>query len=189
MGGRVDSAEGESPGCSVTLCTFAVSNEGLELSVAMRESIRIRAAGLADCERLAMMFHALWPAGSIEEHRKEVCSLLDGTARLTMPIAVLVAEARGDGVVGFVEVDLRSHADGCDPAQAVGYVEGWYVTEEYRRSGVGASLIAAAEDWARGFGCVEMGSDAVIDNVVSQQAHAALGYEVVDRCVHYRKRI
>jgi len=71
----------------------------------------------------------------------------------------------------------------------VGYVEGWYVTEEHRRSGVGARLIAVAEEWARGFGCVEMGSDAVIDNVVSQQAHAALGYEVVDRCVHYRKRI
>ena len=155
----------------------------------MRESVRIRAAGLGDCERLALMFHALWPAGSVEEHGKEVRSLVDGTARLTLPIAVLVAEGDGDGVVGFVEVDLRSHADGCDPAQAVGYVEGWYVAENYRRSGVGAKLIAAAEEWARGFGCVEMGSDAVIENVVSQQALAALGYHVVDRCVHFRKRL
>ena len=106
-----------------------------------------------------------------------------------MPIAVLVAEAGSDGVVGFVEVDLRSHADGCDPAQAVGYVEGWYVTEEYRRSGVGARLMAAAEEWARSFGCREMGSDAVIENEVSLSAHVALGYEVVDRCVHFRKAI
>ena len=155
----------------------------------MGEFVQIRAARLTDCERLAVMFHALWPAGSVEEHGKEVRAILDGTAKLTLPIAVLVAEGRGDGVVGFVEVDLRSHADGCDPAQPVGYIEGWYVAEEYRRSGVGAKLIAAAEDWSRGFGCVEMGSDAVIDNVVSQSAHAALGYEVVDRCVHYRKRI
>jgi aminoglycoside 6'-N-acetyltransferase I len=155
----------------------------------MREVIRIRAAGLADREGLAAMFHALWPKGPIEEHGKEVQALLDGTARLTMPIAVLVAEAEDGKAVGFVEVDLRSHADGCDPAQAVGYVEGWYVAEEYRRSGVGAKLIAAAEEWARGFGCVEMGSDAVIDNLVSQQAHSALGYEVVDRCVHFRKKL
>jgi aminoglycoside 6'-N-acetyltransferase I len=155
----------------------------------MGESVQIRAAGLKDCERLAVMFHALWPAGSVEEHGKEVRAILDGTAKLTLPIAVMVAETDDGCVVGFVEVDLRSHADGCDPAQAVGYVEGWYVTEEHRRSGVGARLIAVAEEWARGFGCVEMGSDAVIDNVVSQQAHAALGYEVVDRCVHYRKRI
>jgi aminoglycoside 6'-N-acetyltransferase I len=155
----------------------------------MEKDIQIRTARVMDCERLAEMFHALWPSGSTEEHGKEVRSLIDGTAKLTMPIAVLVAEADSDGVVGFVEVDLRSHADGCDPAQSVGYVEGWYVTEEYRRSGVGAKLIAAAEEWARGFGCVEMGSDAVIDNVVSQRAHAALGYEVVDRCVHFRKRL
>ena len=155
----------------------------------MREMVQIRAAGLGDCDRLAELFHALWPAGSVEEHGREVRSLVDGSAKLTMPIAVMVAESETDGVVGFVEVDLRSHADGCDPAQAVGYVEGWYVTEKYRRSGVGAKLIAAAEEWARGFGCVEMASDTWIDNEVSQRAHAALGYEVVDRSVLFRKRI
>jgi len=36
---------------------------------------------------------------------------------------------------------------------------------------------------------VEMASDALIDNELSQRAHEALGYEVVDRCVHYRKRL
>ena len=95
----------------------------------MEEFAQIRAARLTDCERLAVLFHALWPGVSEEEHGKEVRSILDGTARLTMPIALLVAEVAGS-VVGFVEVDLRSHADGCDPAQPVGYVEGWYVTEE-----------------------------------------------------------
>ena len=155
----------------------------------MEEDVQIRAARLEDCERLAQQFHALWPAGSAEEHGKEVRSIVDGTARLTLPIAVLVAEASDGSVVGFVEVDLRSHADGCDPAQPVGYIEGWYVAGKFRRSGVGAKLIAAAEEWARGLGCVEMGSDAVIDNEVSQRAHAALGYEVVDRCVHFRKKL
>ena len=155
----------------------------------MGKIVQIRAARLSDCERLVTMFHALWPARSVEEHGNEVRSIVDGTARLTMPIAVLVAEAADGKVVGFVEVDLRSQADGCDPGQAVGYVEGWYVTEEYRRSGVGTRLIAAAEEWARGFGCVEMGSDAVIGNEVSLKAHAALGYEVVDRCVNFRKRL
>jgi aminoglycoside 6'-N-acetyltransferase I len=54
---------------------------------------------------------------------------------------------------------------------------------------VGKKLMAAAEDWARGHQCVEIASDALIDNEVSQRAHAALGYEVVDRCVHYRKKL
>ena len=106
-----------------------------------------------------------------------------------MPIAILVAETEDGTLVGFVEVDLRSHADGCNPAQAVGYIEGWYVAPEFRERRVGRKLIQEAENWARSHNCVEMGSDAVIDNHVSQQAHEALGYEVVDRCVHYRKRL
>ena len=37
--------------------------------------------------------------------------------------------------------------------------------------------------------CVEIASDATIDNELSQRAHEALGYQVVDRCVHYRKEL
>ena len=105
-----------------------------------------------------------------------------------MPLVIFVAEA-SERPIGFLEVDLRSHVDGCNPAKPVGYLEGWYVAEEYRRQGIGKKLVVAAEEWARGHGCVEIGSDALIDNVTSQRAHAALGYEVVDRCVNYRKTL
>ena len=71
----------------------------------------------------------------------------------------------------------------------LGYTEGWYVAEDYRHHGVGKKLLAKAEDWARSHRCLEMASDAIIDNELSQRAHEALGYEVVDRCVHYRKRL
>jgi aminoglycoside 6'-N-acetyltransferase I len=104
-----------------------------------------------------------------------------------MPIEIFVADASDGTLVGFVEVDLRSHADGCNPSQPVGYIEGWYVTEDYRHHGIGKKLLEKAEDWARSHKCVEIASDAVIDNEVSQRAHEALGYEEVDRCVHYRK--
>jgi hypothetical protein len=36
-------------------------------------------------------------------------------------------------------------------------------------------------------GAREMASDTQIDNALSQQVHEALGFQVVDRCVHYRK--
>jgi aminoglycoside 6'-N-acetyltransferase I len=154
-------------------------------------NVQIRPAALADLEQLAPMLEALWPESTAEEHARELRLLLGGKAAqvLTMPIIILVAEAGEGRLAGFVEVDLRSHADGCDPSRAVGYIEGWYVAEEYRQGGVGKKLIAAAEDWARGHQCVEIASDALIDNEVSQRAHAALGYEVVDRCVHYRKKL
>ena len=108
---------------------------------------------------------------------------------LTMPITIFVAEASEGMLIGFLEVDLRSHADGCNPRRPVGYLEGWYVAEDQRRRGIGGKLLAKAEEWARSHKCVEMASDALIDNEVSQRAHEARGYEVVDRCVHYRKKL
>jgi len=132
---------------------------------------------------------ALWPESSAEEYGRELTPILVGRAPGTLPLAILVAEA-GDGTLaGFAEVDLRSHADGCDPSRPVGYVEGWYVVESRRRLGIGARLLAAAENWARNHGCVEIASDTWIDNELSQRMHEALGFEVVDRCVHFRKTL
>jgi len=155
------------------------------------DNVQIRPAHATDLEELASLCEALWPESSAEEHAQELRLILGGRSAsvLTMPLIIFVAEGGEGKLVGFVEVDLRSHADGCNPAQPVGYIEGWYVAEDHRHLGVGRKLLAKAEDWARGHQCVEMASDAIIDNVMSQRAHEALGYEVVDRCVHYRKRL
>ena len=154
-------------------------------------SIQIRPAHLSDLDQLASLCNALWPKSSAEEHAHELRLILGGNAALmlTMPLTIFVAEATDGTLVGFLEVDLRSHADGCNPSRPVGYVEGWYVTADRRHCGVGGKLLAKAEDWARSHRCVEMASDALIDNELSQRAHEALGYEVVDRSVHYRKRL
>jgi aminoglycoside 6'-N-acetyltransferase I len=106
-----------------------------------------------------------------------------------MPLIILVAETSDGMLAGFLEVDLRSHADGCNPLRPVGYIEGWYVSKNHRHTGIGRKLLAAAEDWARNQGCVEMASDTWVDNELSQRMHESLGYEVVDRCVHYRKAL
>jgi len=118
-----------------------------------------------------------------------------GTTR-QLPVTVLVAESghadtqsADNTLVGFVEVGLRSHADGCDESQMVGFLEGWFVHKGWRRVGIGRMLEAAAEEWASGQGCKEMASDTWIDNKTSQRAHEAMGYEVVDRCVNYRKKL
>jgi aminoglycoside 6'-N-acetyltransferase I len=134
----------------------------------------IRHAQQSDVEGLAEMRALLWPDALIEEHRREVQAFLNGTLVWTMPTATLVAQDESGRVIGFLEVDLRSHADGCDPAQPVGYIEGWFVREEFRAQGVGKQLVKAAEYWARQLKCVEMASDVLIDNDESQRAHAAL---------------
>lgn len=153
------------------------------------EGICVRVARPADREELARLRAALWPESSAEELAKELLGILESKTLGTMPLVELVAEESHGVLVGFLEVGLRSHADGCDPAHTVGYIEGWYVSESHRKRGIGRKLLAVAEDWARGQGCVEMASDAVIGNDVSQRAHEATGYAEVDRCVRYRKML
>src|ERR1700722_13280319 len=149
----------------------------------------VRPASPSDCDQLARMRHALWADSTAEEHARELIAILEGQASSPSPTVTLVAKAGDQKLLGFLQAGLRSHADGCDPSRPVGFIEGWYVGPEYRRQGIGRRLLAAAEDWARSIGCLEMASDTQIDNHVSQIAHQVLGYEVVDRCVHFRKRL
>ena len=150
---------------------------------------RIRLGVPSDDEQVAHLCEALWPETSWEEHRQEIRPILLGKPRATLPSVIFVAETTDGALAGFLEVGLRSHADGCDPRQPVGFLEGWFVRESLRRRGLGAQLLAAAEDWARSHGCVEMASDTWIDSNLSQRVHEMLAFEVVDRCVHYRKAL
>ncbi len=150
------------------------------------ESLLVRPARPSDRPALALARAALWPDGTVEQHDAELAAIFGAGVFSTMPYDILVAEFAGN-VVGFLEVGLRSHADGCDAHHAVAFIEGWYVEPHARRRGVGRALMAAAEEWGRARGCREAASDTWIDHDVSQRAHEAVGFAVVDRCVHYRK--
>lgn len=130
-----------------------------------------------------------WPDGSFEEHLTELDAALNNRVSGSLPATILVSHNENGVWLGLIEVGLRSHADGCDPARPVGFVEGWFVHEVFRNHGVGRELMRAAEEWARAQGCVEMASDALIENERSRRAHEALGFEVVDRCVHFRRKL
>jgi aminoglycoside 6'-N-acetyltransferase I len=126
----------------------------------------------------------LWPEYSASELAEEQREIL----RHPRSNFVCLAWARDHGVAGFAEFAIREWAEGCSCRQ-VGYIEGWYVEPEYRRSGVGAMLVAAGEAWAMERGCQDMASDVDLDNTISQGAHEHLGYKEVGRSVLYAKRL
>ena len=126
---------------------------------------------------------ALWPDGA-EDHRAEIDRFLAGAAR--EPEAVLVAEDGAGEIVGFAELSIRSHAEGCR-TDRVGYLEGWYVVPEARRRSIGRALVNSSEEWARGQGCREFASDIEPANEISAAAHRALGFSEVGTIVCYRK--
>lgn len=126
---------------------------------------------------------ALWPDADPAELAEELSGLI-AAASLFVPVL-----DRGDGRLGgFAEIGERSVAAGCD-SSPVAYLEAWYVDADLRRRGYAAALLRAGEDWARARGYREMGSDALLANPVSHAAHAALGFEEVDRVVVYAKRL
>lgn len=82
---------------------------------------RVRPARDSDRNALAQMRALLWPDAQLEHHRSELDDLLSKGKNGTQPMALLVAEDDNGGLIGFLEVGLRSHADGCDPARPVGF--------------------------------------------------------------------
>lgn len=151
--------------------------------------IIVRPATHADLDQLARLREALWPESSAAEHAQELASILADKSPGILPMVIFLAEASAATIIGFLEVGLRSVADGCDPAQPVGYVEGWYVADSHRRQGIGAALLRAAEGWSRAQGCREMASDTQITNVLSQRVHESLGFQVAERAILYRKSL
>lgn len=146
--------------------------------------VKIRPVRKSDFPEWLRMGRALWPGHS----RKDLVQELLEYATRPRRRAVRVAERESGKLCGFINVSLRDVAEGASTSP-VGYIEGWYVDPDVRRSGIGRALVCEGERWARSRGCTEMGSDAEISNKHSEHAHRALGYRVTDRLVTFLRRI
>lgn len=143
----------------------------------------IRQAVRSDQSEWFRMRHALWPEVPPDDLLQEMDRILPDTST-----PVFVFERPDGGLGGFIEAGTRKYADGCGTSP-VGYIEGWFVDEDLRGQGIGVALVRAAEDWARAQGLKEMASDTWLDNEVSIRAHIAMGYEEVERLIHFAKTL
>ena len=147
-------------------------------------TLSIRRVQSADKPEWLRMRVALWGHdNSVETLKQELETILGDEST-----PVFVAVRADGGLGGFVEAGTRKYAEGCETSP-VGFIEGWYVDADLRKQGIGAALIRAAEDWARGLGLTEMGSDTWLDNETSIQAHLKLGYQEKERLVHFGKTL
>ena len=127
------------------------------------------------------MRHDLWPEVEPEDLLGEMDRIIGDTQT-----PVFVYERPDGRLGGFIETGMRKYADGCETSP-VGYIEGWLVDEDLRGQGIGKALVKTAEDWARGQGLREMASDTWLENDVSIAAHLKMGYEEVERLIHFAK--
>ena len=143
--------------------------------------MHIRPLEISDIPHWVELRARLWP----DQSRSELDA--EGRAALMAepPLVVFAAEENLT-LIGFLELGLRSVAEGCESSPAP-YVEGWYVEAAWRRRGVGGALMRAAEEWSRAHGYTELGSDTEEVNRLSRAAHAALGFKEVETLVVFRK--
>lgn len=145
----------------------------------------VRPAEPRDAAAWQRMREALWPGHA--DHAREIAAYFAHPETGTPEVghAVLIAEAP-KGPCGFLEVGLRSYAEGCQ-ASPVPYVEGWWVDPAHRLTGAGRALVEAAAAWARERGYRELASDCELENTTSAAAHAACGFQETGRIVCFRK--
>jgi aminoglycoside 6'-N-acetyltransferase I len=128
---------------------------------------------------------ALWPDATPDDHRGYMAIALAQPERF---LQLMIYDQKRTPV-GFIEGSIRSDYVNGTETSPVGFVEGVYVAPAWRRKGVARQLFSAIGDWAQARGCRELASDALLDNVASQRAHAALGFRETERVVYFTKKL
>ncbi|MBI5393384.1 GNAT family N-acetyltransferase [Candidatus Woesearchaeota archaeon] len=126
----------------------------------------------------------LWPKHSKNELKKEFKDILKSKREETF----LCKDDEGK-YIGFINLSLRyEHVPGAT-SSTVGYVEGIFIKEEYRKKGIAKKLIDTGERWAKSKGCKEIGSDAELHNKASQAFHKRLGFKENEIILHFIKKV
>ena len=154
-------------------------------------------AGMVDLRRRKMLVKAakeqlgdltelacrLWPEHSPGELRVEIGE------RLCREDACFFLKYEGMQAIAFAQCQLRrDYVEGTETSP-VGYLEGIYVREDFRRRGVARELLAACEQWARKQGCREFASDCELTNRESERFHRALGFGEAGRIICFVKKL
>lgn len=91
--------------------------------------------------------------------------------------------------IGFAQCQLRTdYVEGAD-SSPVGYLEGIYIEEAYRKCGYAKELLRECEKWAKEKQCTEFASDCELENSDSLNFHIAMGFEEANRIICFKKNI
>ena len=143
----------------------------------------IRKAENKDLSKLTELACQLWPDNAVEEMREELAE------SISKPDAVFFLAYAEETAIGFAQCQLRcDYVEGTD-SSPVGYLEGIYVADGYRKQGIAKGLLDACESWAKDKGCTEFASDCELDNVRSLHFHLRMGFQEANRIICFTKRL
>lgn len=143
----------------------------------------IRKATKKDVICIAEMAIMMWDSNSVEELAEEFETVLDNEE------CTIYFYCIDHMSIGFAQCGLRhDYVEGTE-SSPVGYLEGIYIREGYRKRGYAKDLLAECEKWAKQKGCSEFASDCELDNSVSLDFHMNMGFTEANRIICFTKRI
>lgn len=144
----------------------------------------VQKAEKEDLAAVAALAILMWLHHSMEELTEEFSELF-----FQNPEAAFFLKYEEGIPVGFAQCQLRrDYVEGAQTCP-VGYLEGIFVREEFRRKGYAKELLAACETWAQANGCTEFASDCELDNTGSFPFHMATGFREANRIICFIKKI
>lgn len=143
----------------------------------------IRKAESEDVSILAELACQLWSDHGVEEMGAELAE------HIQKQNAAFFLAYSEDTAIGFAQCQLRQdYVEGTE-SSPVGYLEGIYVADGYRKQGIAKALLAACESWAKSKGCGELASDCQLSNIESLKFHLNVGFEEANRIICFVKKL
>lgn len=143
----------------------------------------IRKAEMHHVPVLAELACRLWPGHTVADMQVEF------TEHMAQADAACFLAFDGEQAIGFAQCGLRrDYVEGTD-SSPVGYLEGIYVAEGYRKQGIAGKLLSACESWAKEKGCAEFASDCELENAQSLHFHLNMGFTEANRIICFTKKL
>ena len=136
-----------------------------------------------DALTVAKMAIKMWTEHTVGELAKDFEHIIESENS-----AVLLMTA-GTQPIGFAQCQLRhDYVEGTE-SSPVGYLEGIFIEENYRRQGCARKLLGKCQVWAREQGCTEFASDCELDNESSYKFHLKMGFVEANRVICFTKQL
>ena len=143
----------------------------------------IRKATLEDVPQLVSLAIQMWKSHTVEDLTKIFCEHIRKGKNI---IFLAISE---EHIVGFAQCGLRfDYVEGTD-SSPVGYLEGIFVLEEYKKRGYAKELLGECQNWAKDQGCLEFASDCEVDNEDSLKFHLKMGFAEANRIICFTKSL
>lgn len=125
----------------------------------------------------------LWPGHTLNEFVQEMKQLI------AQPDAAVMIAYHDNDPIGFAQCQLRyDYVEGTNSIP-VGYLEGVYVREPFRKQGYARHLVNTCENWSKKKGCHEFASDCELENEDSLAMHLKLGFSETNRIICFKKML